>query len=393
MSSESRKTTPAAEPARRGPRGSLGRLRSVPGGILSAQFLLVCCLLTGLTLGGIAPAAGDAAGPKDGVDADFDDGAIYQVHYPDWFKAGFLDLPTDAADAAEAGKQGLFLFFTTQGCSYCHLFIEKSLGDPAIAERLQQHFDALGLEIFSDAELTDFAGDTLPVKDFAVAAGVEFAPTLVFVDTNGQPLLKLTGYYAPERFSQVLDYLIGGHQADMTLREYLADAAADTTIDADWSMTDDPLFDAPPYALARNRMPAERPLLVLFEGEDCARCPRFHDEVLGDRDIRSALAGFDLVRLDIGDADTPVLTPDSRRTTPRDWYAEFGYTELPALVFFDKQGEQVLATDALVLASRMRNSIGFVTERAYEQGWNYQRYARSQALKKVQAGSEGSGDE
>jgi hypothetical protein len=62
-------------------------------------------------------------------------------------------------------------------------------------------------------------------------------------------------------------------------------------------------------------------------------------------------------------------------------------------LFLYKLGYLVLATDALVLASRMRNSIGFVTERAYEQGWNYQRYARSQALKKIQVGSEGSGDE
>jgi thioredoxin-related protein len=247
MSSATRRISPALQPARRGLWSPSRRIRALSRAILRAQSLLVCCLLTGLTLGGIAPAAGEAAGPKDGVDADFDDGAIYQVHYPDWFKAGFLDLPADAADAAEAGKQGLFLFFTTQGCSYCHLFIEKSLGDPAIAERLQRHFDALGLEIFSDAELTDFAGDTLPVKDFALAAGVEFAPTLVFVDTNGQPLLKLTGYYAPERFSQVLDYLIGGHQADMTLREYLAAAAAGTTGGAAWPMTDDPLFEAPPY--------------------------------------------------------------------------------------------------------------------------------------------------
>lgn len=49
----------------------------------------------------------------------------------------------------------------------------------------------------------------------------------------------------------------------------------------------------------------------------------------------------------------------------------------------DGQGEPVLSTDALVLQSRMNNSIGFVTDRAYDQGWNYQRYARSRALEKA----------
>jgi thioredoxin-related protein len=337
---------------------------------------LTACGLAALLL---LPTAGIA------VDADFDDAAIMQIRYPDWFKESFLDLPDDAAMAAEAGKQGLFLFFSTEGCSYCHLFIEKSLGDPDIAERLQSNFDALGLEIFSDAELTDFDGETTRVKQFALDEGVQFAPTFMFYDTDGRPLVKLTGYYGPERFARVLDYLVDGHYERVGLRDYLAqtEPAADA---AGWTLPQDPLFEPPPHALARSEaMPAERPLLVLFEGEDCERCPRFHDEVLGDDAIRGKLRGFDVVRLDAGDAQTPVLTPGGQRTNPRDWYAALGFTQLPALAFFSEDGRRVLDTDAVVLNSRMHNSIGFVTDRVYEQGWNYQRYARSQAMKRVQA--------
>jgi thioredoxin-related protein len=319
--------------------------------------------------------------------AGFDDREIMQVHYPDWFKQSFLDLADDTAMAEQAGKQGLFLFFTTQGCSYCHLFIDKSLGDPAIAARLREHFDAIGLEIFSDAEMTDFAGNAKPVKAFALAEGVEFSPTLAFYDTAGRPLLKLTGYYGPERFRQVLSYLVDGHRERMSLREFLARSAADEPTTTGWNLADDPLFEAPPYALARNRMSAQRPLLVLFEGTDCERCPRLHAEVLGDAEIRARLAGLDIVRLDVADTDTPVLTPAGQRTTPSDWYAELGFTQLPALVFFAEDGRQVLATDALVLQGRMHNSIGFVTERAYDKGWNYQRYARTQALERARAGA------
>jgi thioredoxin-related protein len=333
-----------------------------------------------------------AAGPVPAVgEAGFDDGVIHQIHYPDWFKDSFLDLQDDAATAAEDGKQGLFLFFTTQGCSYCYLFIEKSLGDPAIAERLQAHFDTIGLEIFSDAELTDFAGEATRVKTFAVDQGVEFAPTLLFYDTAGERLLRLTGYYGPERFSQVLDYLIEGRYQDTTLRAYLAAAGSPAAAGDDGGLIDDPLFAAPPYALDRSRMAAERPLLVLFEGAGCPRCRRFHDEVLGDESIRARLAGFDVVRLDAADTDTPVLMPDGGRTTPRAWYDALGFTQLPALVFFNEDGRRVLASDALVLNSRMHNSIGFVTERAYDKGWNYQRYARSQALERLGGADTGGG--
>lgn len=334
-------------------------------------------------------------GSAAAMDPAFDDREVMTVHYPDWFKQSFLDLPDDAAVAAEAGKQGLFIFFTTQGCSYCHLFIDESLGDPAIARRLRDHFDALGLEVFSDAELTDFGGNATRVKQFALDQGVQFTPTMIFYDTQGQPLVKLPGYYGPERFARVLDYLVDGHHARVGLRAYLAQTEAEETGTAGgWTLPDDPLFEPPPHALARSAaMPAERPLLVLFEGGDCARCPRFHEEVLADGDIRAKLGGFDIVRLDAGDADTPVLTPNGERTNPQDWYAALGFTELPALAFFAEDGRRVLETDAVVLLGRMHNSIGFVAERAYERGWNYQRYARSQAMARARAEEDGASAE
>jgi thioredoxin-related protein len=122
---------------------------------------------------------------------------------------------------------------------------------------------------------------------------------------------------------------------------------------------------------------------VLFEAADCERCEHFHDQVLSDAATRERLAGFDIVRLDTSDRTTPVVTPDGQSTTPSDWYRSFAFTQLPALVFFSETGAPVLNTDALVLKSRMNNAIGFVTDRAYEQGWNYQRYARTEALKKL----------
>ena len=348
------------------------------------MMMLVSCL----ALGAQAQAQAQAGEPAATTEP-FDDGAVYNLKYPDWFIESFLSLPDDLAAAAEQGKQGVFLFFTTQGCSYCHLFIEKSLGDPDLAARLRQQFDSIGLEIFSDAEMTDLDGNETRVKTFALDQGVEFAPSLLFVGTQGEPMLRLTGYYGPERFSQVLDYLTEGRWKEQSWREYLsAQAQAEEGSSSGEPLRSDPLrsdplFAKPPFVLDRSRMAAERPLLVLFEQPGCARCERFHDQVLADAGIRERLAGFDVVRLQADDAQTPVLAPDGQRTNPADWYRAFGFTEVPALAFFSEQGEPVLTTDALVLQNRMHNSIGFVVDRAYEQDWNYQRYARSQAFKKA----------
>ena len=316
---------------------------------------------------------------------DFDDGAIYQVNYPAWFKDSFLNSTRRCRRGTGGRQTGAVCFLQHAGLLLRHLFIETSLGDPEISDRLRAHFDSIGLEIFSDAELTDFAGEQTRVKTFALDQGVQFAPTILFFDSDGNRLLRLTGYYEPERFSQAVGLPdrwppSATGPAGIPCRAGRARAGR--------GLTDDALFAEPPYALDRSRMPAQRPLLVLFEGAQCARCARFHGDVLGDTQIRERLAGFDVVRLDAGDAGTPVLTPAGERTNSKSWYAELGFTELPALVLFNESGEQVLATDALVLKSRMNNVIGFVTDRAYEQGWNYQRYARSQALKKAAAGAQ-----
>jgi thioredoxin-related protein len=315
----------------------------------------------------------------------FDDSIVASIEYPGWFKESFLNLGDDLAEAREAGKDGLFLFFSTQGCSYCHLFIETSLADPAIAARVQEHYDTIGLEIFDDAELTDLAGETTRVKHFALDQGVEFAPTLLFYDAEGRLVLRLTGYYDPERFGRALDYLTGRHYEEEPFRTWLARRAAPAAPGDGAELLADPLFAKPPFALDRSRMPAQRPLLVIFETPGCPHCGRFHREVLRDAEVRRILEGMEVVRLDASDRETPVLTPAGERTTPAAWAEAQGFTQYPALVFFEEGGKQVLETDALVLKSRMLNSLGFVTERAYEQGWTYQRFARSRAVAKSAA--------
>jgi len=77
-------------------------MSSAPFPILSAALLSLLCL-------GVPSGGSRAEAP-----AAFDDEEILSVRYPDWCKQSFLDLPEDADIAAEAGKQGLFLFFTTE---------------------------------------------------------------------------------------------------------------------------------------------------------------------------------------------------------------------------------------------------------------------------------------
>lgn len=337
---------------------------------LLSSSVLVCALLS-LTAGSTLQAR------------DFDDAQPMHIAYPEWFKDSFLDLQEDTQEARGEGKVGLMVLFTTQGCSYCDMFIHRSLGDPHLASLVQSHFHALGLEIFSDAEMLDPRGIPFRVKEFAKREGAGFAPTLLFYGEDGELLYRGVGYHSPERFRMVLDYLIGGHYVRASFRDYVAGREASAAPrQSTYRLRPDPLFASPPYALDRSHFPAQRPLLVIFEAEGCADCPVLHQQVLALSEVRELLERFEVVRLDARDGKTPVLAPDGNRTTPAEWYADLGFSRLPALLFFEERGKEVLRTDALVLRQRMLNALMYTLERAYEKGWTYQRFARTKGIER-----------
>jgi thioredoxin-related protein len=316
----------------------------------------------------------------------FDDSEIKHIDYPEWFiESPFLELDEDLNRAVINGKQGLMVLFTTEGCSYCDMFIRKSLGDPEIIAMFRDHFDAVGLEMFSDAGMNAPDGTSTIVKDFAGSEGAGFTPTILFYDEQGKRLLRLVGYQAPERFKAIMGYMTGGHYKKETFRDYVTRQAGNSEALSSYVLTDDPLFSKPPYTLDRGRYRGQRPVIVLFEKANCAGCQTFHESVLASEDVRQLLKGFELVRMDAEDARTSVTTPAGERLTPSSWYSKEGLSSLPALLFFDENGIEVLRTDALVLEQRMTNSILFVLERAYDKGWSYQRFARSRALARQQA--------
>lgn len=343
--------------------------------VTRATALLLVTLLPGL-----------AAGPA----AAFDDSAVTRIVYPAWFKQSFYDLRDDLAEAREAGKRGIALFFATEGCAYCHRMLETSLADPDFVARLRARFDVIGLEMFSDNEITDWAGETLRLKHFAVREGAEFSPTLIFYDGDGRRLLRLVGYYPTQRLSLALDYLDERAEPGRGFRGWLARREA---AQGDAAPRVDPGtaqgFSPPPYQLDRSRAAAERPLLVIFGTARCAPCTALRREVLDDPQIGKALQAFDVVHLDAEDAATPLVAPDGAVSTPAAWFERLGLARLPALAWFNEGGTPVLKTDALVLKGRFTHALSYVKYRAYERGWTYQRYARTRNIERLAEQGEG----
>lgn len=334
--------------------------------------------MLGLAVGLLSLAGNSVAQGVEDSDADSE-------HYPEWFiDSPFLDLQEDFQTARAAGKAGLMVLFTTQGCSYCARFIEVSLGDSKISSDVQANFHSIGLEIFDDAEMITPSGEIMPVKQFADVQGAGFAPTLLFFAQDGERVLRAVGYQSPERFIELLDYVASEAYRAQSLREFVSRAeVADKPSGELATLLSDPLFMSPPYALDRSHFPASKPLVVIFERPGCRECVDFHKEVLGDEEVRATMPEFEVVRLDTSDTQTPVLTPDGDKTVPASWYEQSDFSRLPAIAFYDENGREVLKTDALIGRGRMMNSLNFVLEQAYKKGWTYQRFARTKGIERA----------
>lgn len=311
---------------------------------------------------------------------DFADDAYVDVSHPTWFKQSFLDLRQDLDEARAAGKQGIMLFIGTRRCSYCKVFLDRVLSDPEIKRRVQSNYDVIGLELFSDIEMSDVDGQRYSVNEFVTKVKAAYTPTLIFYGADGRRLLRIVGYYPREKFDHVLDYLEQRHYLEEPLREYLSRTERSSSDSVTEMVVDQELFGQPPHILDRRAARAQRPLLVVFESGNCKACERLHRRVFSDEAVRELIGQFEAVQLDISDTAHRIVTPAGERVTARQWYQSLNLSYSPAIVFFDEAGGEVMRLDSETLRYRMEGSLQLVLERAYEDDAQLQRWRRTKAV-------------
>ncbi len=295
---------------------------------------------------------------------------------PDWFKVSFLDLYEDIDEAADAGKR-VMIYFYQDGCPYCKKLLEDNFGQRGIAEKTQRHFEVVTINIWGDREVT--IGDkVVKEKDFAEALKVQYTPTLLFFNEEAKAVYRANGYYPPEKFEVVLDYVGQKKENETSFQDYLAQVAPQPasgklhTEVSNVASTDD----------LKSALQKDKYLLVIFGQKQCATCDELHLDILQREESRELLQRLNVAVVDLW-SDRKIVTPDGSEQSIYDWARKLDIKYAPSLVYFNDQGEEVFRSDGYLRSFHVQSVMDYVTSGAYLEQTNFQRYidARADALR------------
>lgn len=290
---------------------------------------------------------------------------------PDWFKLSFLDLNEDLEDARR-GRRGLIIYFGRKDCPYCRAHLNNNWGQRDIISYTRENFDVIAIDVRGNRTVTGLDGKEYSEKEFSVIKKTNFTPSLLFFDKQGQLALKLQGYRPPYQFRAALEYVADAHHKTESFRKYLARAEAAMSYGHD-TLNEYPAFASPPYNLDRSHVPANAPLLVVFEQRKCHACDVLHAGPLLDPAIMKLIRQFDAIQLDMW-AETPVITPTGIKTTAKLWADTLELNHAPTLIFYDEAGKEIIRIDSVVGFYRLRNVLQYITSKGYKQYPTFQQW-------------------
>lgn len=275
-----------------------------------------------------------------------------RLEYPEWFAQTFYDLPGDIDDAVARGKRGVALCFSAETCLHCVAMTRSTFRDPEVVRRLSGQFDVIAVDVFSDVEMVGLDGQMVRARELSEQERATFTPTMLFVDSARERMLRHVGFADAGRMHLILDYLESDAWRSEPLRDFAARTqAADPEQAAAAAIpgpsSDAPLagFQGPPADLAAQRTANPRPSVVLFERDGCEECRRLREQILAHPEVQEALAGFHALRLNT-DAPGIVVLPDGRHGTAEALAAQLALTHRPGLVFFAENGEEAFRMDS-----------------------------------------------
>ncbi|WP_428606896.1 thioredoxin family protein [Sedimenticola sp.] len=282
-------------------------------------------------------------------------GGVPTIH-PDWFKESFLDIASDAQEAAESGKH-VILFMHLNDCPYCAKMADENFAHAPYTPFIRKNFDVISINIKGDREVAFDTQTSVSEKELTRILKVRYTPTILFLNKENKTVLRLNGYRSVPAFKHALDYV----QQKAYLKTSLSRFIEQQQTTPVYRFREQPMFKA----ISDLQSVAGQPLAVLFEDSSCDACDDLHDGHLKNPETLKILENFTVVRLDANSND-PIIDPAGNKTTPKAFAEQLGLTYRPGIVLFD-QGKEISRIDGLLFTYHFQEVLRYVGERHYVQ--------------------------
>lgn len=292
---------------------------------------------------------------------------------PSWFKQSFLEIADDVDEATEAGKH-VILFFQLNGCPYCDRMLEESFEAEPLTSYIREHFDAIAINVRGDREIAFNDELTVTEKQLAGILKVSGTPMILFLDENNKAVVRISGYRAPERFRQILEFVATNSYRTTSLADYL-DARLNKNV---YKLRDNPLFSD-----ISDLSSVEGPLMVIFEDGGCYDCDEFHDGVLADPLVQKEIKPFTVVRLD-ADSQEKIRDIHGNETTPAELARKYEMIYRPGVLMFD-DGLLLRRVDSLLFPYHFKEYVRYVAGGFYKK-LDWRTYSDRRTEELLQAG-------
>ncbi len=127
---------------------------------------------------------------------------------------------------AKTESRPIFVEFYTEWCVACKTFHRETLQNDNVANILEKNFVAVRINAEDDDDRMKYEGKYYSSAELTYSLGISVFPTLVFLDSDAQPITKIQGFVPPTQFSAILSYIDQKcYETKISLHEFVKQGA------------------------------------------------------------------------------------------------------------------------------------------------------------------------
>ena len=294
---------------------------------------------------------------------------------PEWFKQSFLDMNEDVTEAKDNDKH-VILFMSLKFCPYCTKMLKETFDQGAqLQQYIKDNLDIIEIDIKGSKEIAINEDTTMTEIEYAKHLKVQYTPTILFLDQDNNIVVRINGYRSPENFKYILDYVKNKEYKNMTLTQYVEKVKNKTL----YTLVDNEMF-----VEETDLSKINTPLAVIFEDGSCTQCNYLHNTTLKNKEVQKELSKFTVVRYDAM-SEEEIITPNGKKTTPKQWAKDMVLDYRPGIVLFDKK-QEIVRIDALLYSFHFKELFRFVSGGYYNKFHTFLDYLKPRQDELLQQG-------